>query len=89
MNEYIDEEEEAYIEQPLGFVYEKYPDHVFRLHKALYGLKQVPRAWYGKLSSYLLENSFTKGHVDTTHFIKSSDNNIILIQIYVDDIWVN
>ncbi|GJV75511.1 hypothetical protein Tco_1507095 [Tanacetum coccineum] len=30
------------------------------LKKALYGLKQAPRAWYDKLSSFLIENEFSK-----------------------------
>jgi hypothetical protein len=38
--------EEVYVEQPLGFESEGYPNHVYKLHKALYGLKQAPRAWY-------------------------------------------
>ncbi|GKB93323.1 retrovirus-related pol polyprotein from transposon TNT 1-94 [Tanacetum coccineum] len=29
--------------------------------KALYGLKQAPRAWYDKLSSFLIDQHFTKG----------------------------
>jgi hypothetical protein len=33
--------EEVYVEQPLGFEDDRYPDHVYRLSKALYGLKQV------------------------------------------------
>jgi hypothetical protein len=33
--------EEVYVEQPLGFKDDRYPDHVYRLSKALYGLKQV------------------------------------------------
>lgn len=41
---------DIYMEQPLGFVSEKFPKHVCRLKKALYGLKQAPRAWYGKIA---------------------------------------
>nr|GEW98895.1 hypothetical protein [Tanacetum cinerariifolium] len=42
--------EEVYVGQPLGFVSNQYPDHVYALDKALYGLKQAPRAWYDVLS---------------------------------------
>jgi len=54
--------------------------------KALYGLKQVPRAWYERLSKILLEKNFIPGKVDTTLFIKKKNNDILLVQIYVDDI---
>ncbi|GJT42158.1 retrovirus-related pol polyprotein from transposon TNT 1-94 [Tanacetum coccineum] len=52
--------EEVYVSQPDGFVDPDFPDYVYRLRKALYGLKQAPRAWYDKLSSFLIENHFTK-----------------------------
>jgi len=61
-------------------------NHVFKLKKALYGLKQAPRAWYERLSKFLLEKDFTRGKVDTTLFIKRKMNDILLVQIYVDDI---
>ncbi|GJT79954.1 RNA-directed DNA polymerase, eukaryota, reverse transcriptase zinc-binding domain protein [Tanacetum coccineum] len=54
--------EEAFVQQPDGFVDPDFPNHVYRLKKALYGLKQAPRAWYDKLSSFLIEHHFTKGH---------------------------
>ncbi|GJY75217.1 retrovirus-related pol polyprotein from transposon TNT 1-94 [Tanacetum coccineum] len=56
------------------------------LKKALYGLKQAPRAWYDMLSSFLLSNDFSKGSVDPTLFIRREGNDLILVQIYVDDI---
>ncbi|GKC04459.1 retrovirus-related pol polyprotein from transposon TNT 1-94 [Tanacetum coccineum] len=51
---------EVYVSQPKGFIDPKLPDHVYRLKKALYSLKQAPRAWYDKLSSFLIEHGFTK-----------------------------
>ncbi|GJV39611.1 retrovirus-related pol polyprotein from transposon TNT 1-94 [Tanacetum coccineum] len=56
--------EEVYVSQPEGFIDPEFPDHVYRLKKALYGLKQASRAWYDKLSSFLIEHGFTKEHVE-------------------------
>ncbi|GJU69850.1 integrase, catalytic region, zinc finger, CCHC-type containing protein [Tanacetum coccineum] len=52
--------EEVFVCQPDGFVEPDFLNHVYRLKKALYGLKQALRAWYGKLSSFLIEHHFTK-----------------------------
>ncbi|GKB46446.1 retrovirus-related pol polyprotein from transposon TNT 1-94 [Tanacetum coccineum] len=52
--------EEDYLSQPDGFVESDLPNHVYRLMKALYGPKQSPRAWYDRLSSFLIEHHFTK-----------------------------
>ncbi|GKG31503.1 retrovirus-related pol polyprotein from transposon TNT 1-94, partial [Tanacetum coccineum] len=41
--------EEAYVNQPDGFVDPHHPDKVYCLKKALYGLKQALRAWYDEL----------------------------------------
>ena len=59
---------------------------MYRLTKALYGLKQAPRAWYDRLSSFLLENDFVMGKVDTTLFIKHKNDEMLIVQIYVDGI---
>ena len=78
--------ENVFVEQPPLFNHEKFPDHVYKLKKALYGLKQAPRAWYDRLKSYLLESGFEIGKVDQTLFIKKTNKDILIIQIYVDDI---
>ncbi|KAI3734360.1 hypothetical protein L6452_13828 [Arctium lappa] len=79
-------EEEVYVCLPPGFENPSYPDRVYKLKKALYGLHQAPRAWYDTLSSYLLENGFERGVIDKTLFIKRKKKDILLVQIYVDDI---
>ena len=78
--------EEVYVEQPKGFEDPKLPNHVFRLKKALYGLKQAPRAWYDKLTQFLINHDFQMGSVDKTLLVKHSNNDILIVQIYVDDI---
>ncbi|GJU95041.1 retrovirus-related pol polyprotein from transposon TNT 1-94 [Tanacetum coccineum] len=77
---------EVYVSQPEGFIDPEFPDHVYRLKKALYGLKQAPRAWYDKLSSFLIEHGFTKGIIDPTLFTRRHGEDILLVQVYVDDI---
>nr|KAJ0208722.1 hypothetical protein LSAT_V11C400203260 [Lactuca sativa] len=79
-------EEEVFLNQPPGFVDKDHPDYVYRLDKAVYGLKQAPRAWYETLTSYLLENGYRRGAIDNTLFIKSKGSDMVLVQIYVDDI---
>ncbi|GJQ99123.1 putative ribonuclease H-like domain-containing protein, partial [Tanacetum coccineum] len=63
-----------------------FPDKVYKVEKALYGLHQAPRAWYETLSTYLLENRFRKRIIDKTLFIKKDKDDILLMQVYVDDI---
>ncbi|GJU71664.1 retrovirus-related pol polyprotein from transposon TNT 1-94 [Tanacetum coccineum] len=57
-----------------------------KLKKALYGLKQAPRAWYDMMSSFLISQHFSKGAVDPTLFTRQARNDLLLVQIYVDDI---
>ncbi|GJX05472.1 retrovirus-related pol polyprotein from transposon TNT 1-94 [Tanacetum coccineum] len=78
--------EEVYVAQPPGFIDFAKPNHVYRLKKALYGLKQAPKAWYDRLKAFLIKHDYTMGMVDNTLFTKKKDPNLIIVQIYVDDI---
>nr|GEX02311.1 retrovirus-related Pol polyprotein from transposon TNT 1-94 [Tanacetum cinerariifolium] len=78
--------EEVYVAQPDGFVNPNHPEKVYRLRKALYGLKQGPRAWNDELSKLLTSKGFTKGTIDPTLFTIRYGEDILLVQIYVDDI---
>ncbi|GJU72520.1 retrovirus-related pol polyprotein from transposon TNT 1-94 [Tanacetum coccineum] len=78
--------EEVYVSQPDGLVDPNNPNHVYKLKKDLYGLKQALRAWYDMLSSFLISQDFFKGSVDPTLFIRRESKELLLVQIYVDDI---
>ncbi|KAI4365385.1 hypothetical protein MLD38_021374 [Melastoma candidum] len=78
--------EEVYVDQPPGFEDPKKHDHIYKLDKALYGLKQAPRAWYERLSQFLIEKGYRKGKVDTTLSLKKHGTELLIVQIYVDDI---
>ncbi|GJZ10748.1 putative ribonuclease H-like domain-containing protein [Tanacetum coccineum] len=67
-------------------VYQMDVKSAFLYEKALYGLHQAPRAWYETLSTYLLDNGFQRGKIDKTLFIKRDKGDILLVQVYVDDI---
>jgi hypothetical protein len=79
-------EEEVYIEQPEGFQLLENVDYVCKLKKSLYGLKEGPRAWYSRLDKYLQQEGFRKGSADINLYIKVTQDNILLIEVYVDDI---
>jgi hypothetical protein len=79
-------EEEVNVRQPPWFESEKYPHRVYKLRKALYGLKQAPRAWYGRLRGFLFERGFEMGKVNQTLFLLRQGRDILIVQVYVDDI---
>jgi hypothetical protein len=56
------------------------------LKKALYGLKQTPRAWYVILERYLQKQGFISGSEDSNIYIKVEQDNLTIIEVYVDDI---
>jgi hypothetical protein len=69
----------VYVRQSPGFESEKYPHRVYKLRKA-------PRAWYGKLRRFLFERGFEMGKVDQTLFLLRQGKDILIVQVYVDDI---
>nr|GEX46433.1 hypothetical protein [Tanacetum cinerariifolium] len=70
--------EEVYVSQPDGFLDTNNTNHVYKLKRALYGLKQDPRAWYGRLSSFLISQDFSKGLVDPTLFMRRDGRELFL-----------
>ena len=81
-------EEEVYVEQPLGFETHDRKSHVCRLNKSLYSLKQAPRPWYGRIDSFLSSLGFTKSKADSNLYYKVEDGNLVMLLLYVDDLFV-
>ena len=84
LNGYLNEE--VFVEQPKGFEDPHFPDHVLRMKKALYVLKQAPRAWYDRLTHYLLDKGFKRGYADRTLFVKNDEDYLFVAKVYGDDI---
>nr|GFA04649.1 hypothetical protein [Tanacetum cinerariifolium] len=78
--------EDIYVCQPEGFIDVDHSSHVYKLKKALYELNQASRAWYDVLSTFLLQNGFSKCIIDLTLFTRRFDDDILVVQVYVDDI---
>ncbi|GJX86595.1 ribonuclease H-like domain-containing protein [Tanacetum coccineum] len=78
--------DEIYVLQPPGFVDPDHPKKVYKVVKALYRLHQAPRAWYVTLSTFLKKHGYKRGMIDKTLFIKRDKKDIMLVQVYVDDI---
>ncbi|GJV07458.1 uncharacterized mitochondrial protein-like protein [Tanacetum coccineum] len=60
-----------------------HPNKVYRVVKALYGLHQAPRAWYERLSTFLLKHGYRRGAIDKTLFIKRDRRDIMLVQLFL------
>ena len=59
-----------------------------RLKKALYRLKQAPRAWYERIDDILMSLGFTKSKVDSNLYYKVEDEGIMILILYVDDLFL-
>nr|GEU39091.1 putative ribonuclease H-like domain-containing protein [Tanacetum cinerariifolium] len=81
--------EDVHVCQPKGFIDADHPSHVYKLKKALYGLKQAPRAWYDELSTFLLQNRFSKGTIDPTLFTRCFDDDILVVKQSPSGIFIN
>ena len=80
-------EEEFYIEQSQGFEVEDRWTHVCKLKKALYGMNQAPRAWYGRIDSFLTSMGFSKSKVDPNLYLKVVQDEPVILLLYVDDLF--
>ena len=79
-------EEEAYMKAPLGFSSGYYnPREGCKLKKALYGLKHSPRVWFERFTAAMTKFGYKQSNSDHTLFLKSQNDHITCLIIYVDD----
>lgn len=83
-----DLEEEVYMKQPQGFEKKGEENKVCHLKKSLYGLKQSSRKWYEKMTSALKNLNFKQSEVEPCLFTKVDAESIIILALYVDDIYL-
>jgi hypothetical protein len=81
-------EEELYIEEPQGFEVEYIKTHVCRLKKYMYRLKQDPKAWYGRINSFVTSLGFTKSKVHPNLYFKVMNDQPIIFLLYVDELFL-
>ena len=70
--------------QPPGYVDPIHPTHVCQLSRALYGLKQALRAWFERLSDFLLQLGFYCSISEPSLFICQSSHGVLILLLYVD-----
>lgn len=78
--------EKVYVKQPPGFEDHEHPNYVYKLDKPLYRLKHAPKAWYDRLSSFLLSHGYNRVKIDNIMFLKMKCKHVLIVQVYVDDI---
>lgn len=84
LNGYLNEE--VYVEQPKGFIDLGAPNRVYKLKKTLIGLKQALRDLYERITEFITRNGYSTCGIDKTLLVKKEGENIMIAQIYVDDI---
>jgi hypothetical protein len=80
--------EEVYVEQPQGSEVHDREMHVCILKKDLYGLNQEPRAWYGRIDSFLTKLGFTKNSTDPNIYFKVVDDDMVILLLYVVNLFL-
>uniref|UniRef100_A0A2N9IA16 Retrovirus-related Pol polyprotein from transposon TNT 1-94 n=1 Tax=Fagus sylvatica TaxID=28930 RepID=A0A2N9IA16_FAGSY len=80
-----DLKEDVYMRPPAGLLSTP-TSAVCKLRRSLYGLKQAPRAWYEKFTSTLFKFALHKSKYDASLFLRKTENGVVILLVYVDDI---
>ena len=81
--------ETVYMRQPWGFKESGKEGWVWKLKKALYSLKQGGYEWYHCIDEFLTkEPGLTHTFVDHLVYVYETDNSVILVPLYVDNLLI-
>ncbi|GJT68424.1 retrotransposon protein, putative, ty1-copia subclass [Tanacetum coccineum] len=86
LNEYLNKE--VYMEQPEGFVSQKYPNRVCKLKRSIYGLKQASRQWNKRFDDEIKKFGFSQNRDEPCVYVKASGSYVTFLILYVDDILI-
>ncbi|RVW41324.1 Retrovirus-related Pol polyprotein from transposon TNT 1-94 [Vitis vinifera] len=81
-------DELIYMQPPEGFGEGIKDGQVCLLKKSLYGLNQSPRQWYKRFDKYMLDISFNRSSHDGCVYFKLTEDSMIYLLLYVDDMLV-
>ncbi|GJX68626.1 retrotransposon protein, putative, ty1-copia subclass [Tanacetum coccineum] len=70
LNGYLNEE--VYMEQPEGFVSQKYPNRVCKLKHSIYGLKQASTQWNKQFNDEIKKFGFNQNRDEACVYVKAS-----------------
>jgi hypothetical protein len=59
---------------------------ILKLCQSLYGLKQVPRIWWERMYSFLMQIGFYCCDAEPSIYICNHNENFIILLLFVDDI---
>ncbi|GJY44755.1 retrotransposon protein, putative, ty1-copia subclass [Tanacetum coccineum] len=86
LNGYLNEE--VYMEQPEGFVSQKFPNRVCKLKRSIYGLKQASRQWNKRFDDEIKKFGFSQNQDEPCVYVKASGSYVTFLILYVDDILI-
>ena len=81
------EEEPIYLRPPMEFYDEE--STLWRVKRAVYGLKTSPREWQDCFARTLTKKlGMTRSRIDANLFTKTIGNELVMILVYVDDLFI-
>nr|GEW62927.1 retrotransposon protein, putative, Ty1-copia subclass [Tanacetum cinerariifolium] len=86
LNGYLNEE--VYMEQPEGFVNQKFLNQVCKLKHSIYGLKKTSRKCNKRFDDEIKKFGFSQNHDEPCVYVKVSGSYVTFLIIYVDSILI-